>query len=83
MLGAGSMFTPELAKDLFLIPDTALPVLAAKGAVFAASRIAGIEGVPQPPIAQLAADAAEAEASFLTTISLSKRARVGRVRPGG
>lgn len=69
--------------DLFLLPDTALPCVAAKGAVFAASRISGIADVPQPPLAQLVADAAEAEAAYLTTISLSKRARIGRVRPGG
>lgn len=69
--------------DLFLLPDTALPCLAATGAVFAASRIAGIDGVPQPPLSQLAADAQRAEDAFLTTISLSKRSRVGRVRPAG
>jgi hypothetical protein len=69
--------------DLFLLPDTALPALAASGAVFAASRIYGVEGVPQPPTDLLVAQAQAAEAAFLTTISLTKRARIGRVRPGG
>lgn len=69
--------------DLFLLPDTAMPCLAARGALFAASRITGIEGVPQPPADILAKEAADAEASFLMTISLTKRARFGRVRPGG
>lgn len=67
--------------DLFLLPDTALPVLVAKGAVFAASRIAGLEGVPQPPSDLLVQEAIAAEATYAQTISLTKRARLGRVRP--
>lgn len=69
--------------DLFLLPDTAMPCLTARGALFAASRIYGIDGVPQPPTDLLSQEAALAEASFLNTISLTKRARIGRVRPGG
>lgn len=69
--------------DLFLLPDTALPCLAAHGAVFAASRVYGVEGVPQPPTDLLVSQAAAAEDGFLSTISLTKRARIGRVRPGG
>lgn len=69
--------------DLFLLPDHALHVLVAKGAVFAASRITGVPNVPQPPSDLLVAEAAEAEAGFLATISLTKRSRIGRVRPGG
>ena len=69
--------------DLFLLPDAALPCLAAQGAVFAAGRIAGIDGVPHPPSDLLVAQAQALEAAYLDSLSLTKRARIGRVRPGG
>lgn len=68
--------------DVFLLPDTALPALVASAALFAASRITGIPDVPQPPSDLLAAQAADAHQDFLSTIGLTKRARIGRVRPG-
>lgn len=68
--------------DYFLLPDTAIPTIAARGAVFAASRIAGLPGVPQAPSDLLLKEASEAEATYLQSISLTKRARQGRVRPG-
>lgn len=70
-------------SDLFLLPDTALPVLTANGAVFAASRVTGIADCPQPPSDLLVAQATAAEDAWLSSISLSKRSRIGRVRPRG
>lgn len=68
--------------DLFLLPDPALAVLIARGAVFAASRIAGIPNVPQPPADLLATEATLAESAYLSSVSMTPRTRVARVRPG-
>jgi hypothetical protein len=56
--------------------------IAALGAVYAASRIAGLDGVPQPPASLLMAQARDAEQAYFDTIAITKRARIGRVRPG-
>lgn len=68
--------------DYFLLPDTAIPCAVANGAVFAASRIYGLEGVPQIPTDLLVAQAQKAEQAFVDTLALTSRARVHRVRPG-
>lgn len=68
-------------SDLFLLPDAAFPALVARGAAFAASRIAGLPSVPQPPMAMLTAEATAAVAAFLATVSLTPRTRLSRVRP--
>lgn len=68
--------------DLFLLPDSAVGVIAARGALFAASRITGLPDVPQPPSDLLASEAERAEAAWLSSVSLTTRSRIGRVAPG-
>lgn len=66
--------------DYFLLPDTAVQLLVARGAMFAASRIAGLPGIPQVPFDVLVDEASRAERDFLSTLQLTRNARVMRVR---
>lgn len=68
--------------DYFLLPDTALPVLVARAAVFAATRISGIPDVPPIPADALTAMAQGATDSFIKTLQLTKTARFSRMRRG-
>lgn len=74
---------PFVARtDYFLLPDTALPVLVARAAVFATTRISGLPDVPQIPSDALAAMAQGATDSFIKTLQLTSTSRVSRIRRG-
>lgn len=66
--------------DYFLIPDHAYSVLVARGAVFAALRIASLENAPKVALAPLNQEASEAESAYLASIGLTRRARISRMR---
>jgi hypothetical protein len=68
--------------DYFLLPDTALPLLVARGALFAASRLQGLPDVPSVPMDAFLATEQTATRDFFGTLHLTRSARVSRMRRG-
>jgi len=68
--------------DVFLLPDTALPVAVARAAFFAATRLQGLPDVPPVPLDTFALQATSATNAFMNTLLLTKTARVSRMRRG-
>lgn len=67
--------------DYFLLPDTAYSALVAGGALQAALRVNGLDGVPKIDISSLADRADKAEQTYLRGISIGKR-RAGFIKEG-
>lgn len=66
--------------DYFLLPDHSYSVLVARGAVFAANRLASLADAPRVALAPLNQEASEAESAYLASIGLTRRARASRMR---
>lgn len=69
--------------DYFLLPDSARPAVVARGAYMAGVRINGLPDLPEINVAQLAADASEAETMWLKEVSGATKSRVHRMRGRG
>lgn len=78
-----SPLAPDFATrdDLFLLPDPARPFAVAALAEFFASRVAGMEGITIN-VGYFADKLMKAEAKYLASLRLSKRARMTIVREG-
>lgn len=66
--------------DYFLLPDHSYSVLVARGAVFAALRLASLENAPKVALPPLNQEASEAESAFLSSVGLTRRSRISRMR---
>lgn len=80
------LYTPRAPRfaaraDYFLVPDGAEASLIAKGAEFAAARVAGLPDVTID-VRMFREDARDAENDYLRSLRLSKRARVTTIREG-
>lgn len=81
------VYTPILPAftartDYCLLPDTALPYMVARGALFAAQRLNGRPNVPALSIESFVAKESQAKREFLGTIGLTVTSRRFRMRPG-
>lgn len=81
-------FAPAFTRlvDYFLVPDGAKPCIVAYGGSVAAERAAAFaqaEKNPTPDVAAFAGRAAQAEARYLSTLRITKRAQFTTMRDGG